>query len=245
MTRTAAIVIIGNEILTGKVVDENTPFLTRQLWHLGVTTRRVVVVPDDVEVIAHEVSLAAASHDLVFTSGGVGPTHDDVTMAGVARAFGRDVVGHPVLLQMLRDYFKSDTLTPAQARLGDLPQGARLMTGPGLRYPQVVCENVYIFPGIPSLLREKFEAIQETFREQPFYLRKLRLGVSETDLAPLLNEVVATFATVSIGSYPQEVPNGWEVLLTFESNDEAVLQQAVEQLRRRLPAEAVLAADPA
>ena len=100
---TAAIIIIGDEILSGKFVDENTPFLIRRLRALGVDLRRAVIIPDDLAEIAREVSLAADRYDLVFTTGGVGPTHDDVTLEGVARAFGVPLVTYPRLVSLLRE----------------------------------------------------------------------------------------------------------------------------------------------
>ncbi|HEY3998900.1 MAG TPA: molybdopterin-binding protein [Candidatus Xenobia bacterium] len=233
MARTAALVIIGNEILTGKVVDVNIPFLTQGLWGLGVRVCRIAVIPDEVARIAEEVAATSGSHDVVITTGGVGPTHDDVTMEGVARAFGRGVVGHPDLLAMLRAYFKTDTLTAPQARLADVPEGARLVTADGMRYPQVVMENVFIFPGVPTLVREKFTALADFFRgDAPFYLRQLRLAGMETDLAPLLDTVVAAWPTVSIGSYPQEEGAGFDVLITLESSDEGALEGAYHALQQ-------------
>src|SRR5262245_1673026 len=104
--RTAGILIIGNEILSGKVVDTNSPFLTRELRSLGVTVRRILTIPDDVEEIATAVREFRTAYEIVFTSGGVGPTHDDVTIEGVARGLGRKVVRHPAIEERMREFFK-------------------------------------------------------------------------------------------------------------------------------------------
>src|SRR5919198_2175325 len=106
MARTAGIVIIGNEILSGKVQDVNAAYLVRELRLLGVDVQKISVIPDDIEVIAAEVSAFSHQFDMVFTSGGVGPTHDDVTIEGIAKAFGRRVVREPELEQKLRDFYK-------------------------------------------------------------------------------------------------------------------------------------------
>ena len=106
MDRTAGIIVIGNEILSGKVVDTNSPFLARELRSLGVTLLRILTIPDDVETIAAAVREFHTSFDIVFTSGGVGPTHDDVTMEGVARGLGRRVIRHPAIEGRLREYLK-------------------------------------------------------------------------------------------------------------------------------------------
>ncbi|MHB2016137.1 MAG: competence/damage-inducible protein A [Candidatus Xenobia bacterium] len=240
MPRTAAIIVIGNEILTGKIVDENTPFLTRQLWDLGVSTRRVEVIPDEVGIIAAAVRDAAGQYDFVFTSGGVGPTHDDVTMEGIARAFSRGVCRHPELVRLLEQYFGGRPLSEAEGRLAEVPEGARLVVMNGMKYPQVVVENVYIFPGIPALLQKKFLAIRELFRDVPIVLRKLRVAGLETDLAGCLNTTVARYDEVAVGSYPQEVNGAWQVLITLECRDVGLLEAACQYLVSQLPQEALL-----
>src|ERR1700754_1971838 len=121
--KTAAIVVIGNEILTDKSPDQNASFLIDELYQLGVALRPVVIIPDDLDTIAQTVRQCAEGFDYVFTSGGVGPTHDDMTIVGVARAFNRPVVRHPELEAMLRAYF-GEGIDEARLRLADLPEGA-------------------------------------------------------------------------------------------------------------------------
>src|SRR5215468_5910884 len=156
--KTAAIVVIGNEILSGKSEDKNANFLIGELYRLGVALRRIVVIPDDVEDIARTVRECAANFDYVFTSGGVGPTHDDVTIEGVAKAFNRSVIRHPELEAMLRGYF-GDGADEARLRMADMPEGSELIREKGLRWPVLATENVYVLPGVPELFRSKFEAI--------------------------------------------------------------------------------------
>src|SRR6059058_4492948 len=125
MPKTAGIVLIGNEILSGKVVDANAAYLCRELRQLGVDVRRITVIPDEIQLIAATVSEFSRSFDVVFTSGGVGPTHDDVTVEGVARAFGSPVVRHPTLVALLRDFYKDD-LNEARLKMAEVPDGAEL-----------------------------------------------------------------------------------------------------------------------
>src|SRR5262250_400619 len=106
MPKTAGIILVGNEILSGKIVDANASYLCRELRALGVDVRRIAVIPDDVDLIAAEVARFRADYDVVFTSGGVGPTHDDVTIEGVARAAGVSVVRHPALVALLEGHYK-------------------------------------------------------------------------------------------------------------------------------------------
>src|SRR6185295_17173098 len=161
--KTAAVVVIGNEILTGKSDDKNASFLIGELYRLGVALRRIVVIPDDLDLISREVIQCSKEFDYVFTSGGVGPTHDDVTIEGVARAFGREVVRHPELEAMLRGYF-GDGIDDARLRMADAPTGSELIREGDLRWPVLAVENVVVLPGVPELFRKKFEAIKERFR---------------------------------------------------------------------------------
>jgi len=126
MPKTAGILLVGNEILSGKIVDANASYLCRELRGLGVEVRRITVIPDEVDLIAAEVSRFGADYDVVFTSGGVGPTHDDVTIEGVARAAGVSVIRHPALVALLQSYYK-DALNEAHLKMAEVPDGAELL----------------------------------------------------------------------------------------------------------------------
>ena len=143
---TAAVVIIGNEILSGKFPDENGPFLITRLRALGVDLTRLVVIPDDVPVIAAEVHGASERQDFVFTTGGVGPTHDDVTMPAIAKAFDVPLVRDASLAAIITAKLGSDA-PPAALRMADIPAGADLWWDGAVRFPLVVMRNVAIFPG--------------------------------------------------------------------------------------------------
>ena len=223
--KTAAIVVIGNEILTGKSEDKNASFLIKELYKLGVTLRRIVMIPDEVEEIARSVRECAAAFDYVFTSGGIGPTHDDVTIEGVARAFNRPVVRHPELDAMLRGYF-GDNADEARMRMADIPEGSDLLRDQGMRWPLVATENVFILPGVPEFFRSKFEAIRERFRAEPFHVSAIYTREDEFDLAPRLDEVAASHPDVEIGSYPTFTREDYRVKITIESKEEAAVERA-------------------
>lgn len=230
----SALVVIGNEILSGKIIDTNTPFLITELRSLGVRLAEIVVVPDEVERIAEAVSRVAARNDSVFTSGGVGPTHDDVTMEGIAAAFSVPVIRHPRLETLLRGYYEHQNLPLAarNLRMADVPQGAELIDGPDLRWPVVQMQNVFILPGIPEIFRRKFAAIRERFRNAPFVLRKIYVRCEEGPIADPLEDVAKRFPQVAIGSYPRMQPaeDGHRVLLTLEGKDALIVQAAVDDL---------------
>ena len=138
--RTAAALIIGNELLTGKVRDENVAVLAKVLFDLGIAFERVVICPDVVEVIVDDLDALRRRYDYVFTSGGVGPTHDDVTVAAVARAFGQELTRSPEIEALLQEFFGS-RLTPGYLRMAELPAGAALVCGSRGRWPLVRMEN--------------------------------------------------------------------------------------------------------
>src|SRR5438046_9121521 len=185
MPKTAGIILIGNEILSGKIADVNAAYLCRELRQLGVDVRRISVVPDEVELIAREVTAQSRDFDVVFTSGGVGPTHDDVTIEGVARALGVPVVRHPELVALLERYYR-DKLTEAALRMAEIPEGAELITGNGLRFPNVAMRNVYVLPGVPEILRRKFHAMRERFRDAPIHLKNVFLCIGQPTQADYL-----------------------------------------------------------
>src|SRR5438105_2890333 len=162
MSKTAGIVVIGNEILSGKTRDENSPYLVSELRDLGVDVRKISVIPDELRLISDEVRNFSNCYDYVFTTGGVGPTHDDLTMEGIAGAFGRHIHRHPELEATIRHFYARE-LVQGNLRMADIPEGARLVGGKGMWFPVVAVENVYIFPGVPEILRKKFEHIKDTF----------------------------------------------------------------------------------
>jgi len=226
---TAAILVIGDEILSGKTRDLNAQLLIGELRELGVSLKRIVIIPDDVETVAASTRELSAAFDLVFTSGGVGPTHDDVTIQGIARAFDAPIVRHPDLDSLIRGYFK-DEVDESHLRMADLPEGTGLVEGAGLSWPIPVCRNVYILPGVPEHFRRKFEAIRERFRVAPFHLHVLYTLEDEFDLASGLTAVAEAHPDVSIGSYPSFSSSDYRVKLTLESKDALALRRAVEAL---------------
>jgi molybdenum cofactor synthesis domain-containing protein len=226
MSKTAGIVVIGNEILSGKTRDENSPYLVRELRDLGVDVRKISVIPDEVRTFSK-------SYDHVFTTGGVGPTHDDLTMGAIAAAFGRRIRRHPDLEAALRRFY-AEELVDGNLRMADIPEGARFVGVHGLWFPVVAVENVYIFPGVPEILQKKFERIKETFREAPFYLREVYLKADEGQIAAILHSVLADFPDLLLGSYPYFDNPVYSIKLTLESKDAGYLNRAHQALLSEL-----------
>ncbi|HTO98127.1 MAG TPA: molybdopterin-binding protein [Myxococcales bacterium] len=234
----AAILVIGNEILSAKVQDENGPWLARELRGLGVDLRRMETLPDEVPLIVDALRRCLAQAKWVFTSGGIGPTHDDVTIAAVAQAFGRPVVHDPRTLELLRSRFQ-EPLKPALRRLAEVPEGARVEFHEGYLFPVISLENVVILPGVPSLLREGFTRLRERFRVSPIHSRALYFTVGEGTLAEHLDAAVARFPAVGIGSYPRFDTADYRVKVTFDGRDESQVRSAADFLKSLLPSSIV------
>jgi FAD synthetase len=239
MAKTAGILIIGNEVLTGKVVDQNSPYLVRELRALGVEVRRITTIPDEAAVIAQEVKAFAGQYDLVFSTGGIGPTHDDVTVGAMASAFGKNIVRHPLLEGLLRRHY-GDGITAAQLKMAEMPEGGELIEVGDTAFPVLVFRNVYIFPGIPEALQRKFERIRERFREQPFILRRVFLRCDEGQIAGDLDGLMSRFPDLQLGSYPILHNPSHDVELTLESKSAEYVEQALRFLLDCLPPQAVV-----
>lgn len=226
------VIIVGDEILTGKFADENGPYLIGRLRALGADLERLVVLPDSVDVIAEEVGRAAARTDFVLTTGGVGPTHDDVTVEGIARAFGLALELSEPLLALMRGY--GMPIDDTTSRMARIPRGAELVRGAPGAYPVLRVRNVYAFPGVPHLLRDKFESIAERFAGAAVHTSRLCTGERESDIAARLSRVQARWPEVAIGSYPRADEGAWHVVLTLESRDAEALRRAEAELREVL-----------
>ena len=235
----AAIIVIGNEILSGKVVDTNAPFLTRELRAIGVTLKRILTIPDEVDEIAEAVKEFRPRYDVVFTSGGVGPTHDDVTMEGIAKGLGRRLVRHPAIEGRLREFYK-EHVNDARLKMSEVPEGAELLVDGRLGFPTVKCENFYILPGIPELFEQKFEGLRERFSATPYTLRVVYTREGEGSIAEHLNATLAAFPDLLLGSYPKLSHPEYTVKLTLESKDPEYVDRALAHLLRLLPAEAIV-----
>jgi molybdenum cofactor synthesis domain-containing protein len=234
----AGILIIGNEVLSGKVTDSNSPYLCRELRELGVDVERILTIPDVIDVIAAEVRAMSAAYDFVFTSGGIGPTHDDLTMDGVAAAFGRELEPSSSIAGRI-ERAQGRPPNESQLKMAMIPAGASLVDAGDLWFPVVIVENVYVLPGVPELLRKKFDSIRERFRGEPFLLKNVYVKRRESEIAASLNELLHEFPELLLGSYPKIGQESFHVLLTLESRDAAYLGRALDSLLSRLTADAV------
>lgn len=215
---TAAVIIIGDEILSGKFADENGPWLAKRCRELGIDLVRISIIPDDVGVIAAEVQRCDTLADYIFTTGGVGPTHDDVTMAGIALAFSVPLVRNADLVGLIEERMGA-SVTADALTMADLPDGTVLWREDEKRFPVLVCRKVLIFPGVPSYLRNKFNDIAHRLSGVLIETRRLKTFQSESKIAACLREAANRWTSVKIGSYPRLEEDPSYVIITMDSRD--------------------------
>jgi len=240
-TPSAALVVIGNEVLSAKVRDENGPFAAERFRALGVRLAAVLILPDEVERIAEAVARERTRVDWLFTSGGVGPTHDDVTLLAVAQALGRPIRRSAALVEHLHRAHQRRGGTAASEvalRMADVPEGTRLAGEEG--YPILVVENVVMLPGVPAFFRIQLARFAEELAAPPFHLAQVFVSAGEDRLAPVLDALVRAHPAVEVGSYPRFDEADHRVKITLESKDRGGVEAALAELLRALPAGAVV-----
>jgi molybdenum cofactor synthesis domain-containing protein len=251
----AAVLLIGDELLSGKVRDENGFALAQWLRRRGIRLVEICTVGDDLDEIGAALLRLCPRADLVFTSGGVGPTHDDRTLEAIARATKRPLVRNAEMEAQLRLYY-GERINDAALRMSDLPEGTLLRAMPGWPVLRLDLDaRVYILPGVPGLLRAKLEHLEAIEGELPsgegWHLEVLHTSLDESKLAALLDAVVAEFPEVEIGSYPRwsrtaEGRIQMHVRVTFEGPRAAAMRidAAMARLRDTLPPGTLLAHEP-
>jgi molybdenum cofactor synthesis domain-containing protein len=241
-TPTAILVVVGSEVLSAKVQDENGPWAARRLRDLGVQLLAIHTVLDRVEDVVEAVNHARGRADWVFTSGGVGPTHDDITVAAVAQALGRHIERNEPLVEAIRAIHRrhhaGEEPPEAALRMADVPEGTRLLGDAA--YPALAIENVVMLPGPPQFFRYQFDQVAEVLAAPPFRLACVYLGVGEAGVAAILDRVAREHPAVDIGSYPRFDGADYSVKVTLESKDLAGVEAALAALLAALPPGAVL-----
>ena len=231
---TAAMLVIGDEILSGKVEDTNAALVRREMRDLGVSLKGIFVIPDELDTIAEWVAHLHGRFTYLFTSGGVGPTHDDMTMAGIARGLSRRLVTSPELAADLARLYRAGFNDSAR-KMADIPEGAELIREASLQVPVTRVDEIYIFPGEPNIFRKKFLAIKERFRTTPFHLARIFTHADETELADRMEEAQARFQ-VAVGSYPVYDNPEYRVQITIEGKARERVEQAARFIVDAIPA---------
>ncbi len=202
-TVTACVLVIGNEILSGRTRDANLPFLAERLNQAGVRLMEARIIPDVPQTIIDTVNDVRGRFDYVFTTGGIGPTHDDITSECVAAAFGLPLVRHPDAVRRLQAHYPPGGLNEARLRMTNTPEGATLIDNPISIAPGFQIGNVFVLAGVPSIMQAMFEGVKHRLvGGLPMLSRTVTSGLPEGAMAQDLGAIQDRYPTVEIGSYP-------------------------------------------
>lgn len=234
---TAALLVIGDEILSGRTQDKNISQVAVWLNEQGIRLAEVRVVPDDRTRIGEAVNVLRTTHDYLFTTGGIGPTHDDITVDAIAAAFGVPVVVHPEARKILEDYYRDRPggLTDSRLRMARTPEGAELLRNPYSGAPGVKIDNVYILAGVPDIAASMLEALTGKLQGGRSVV-SVTVGAraAESDVADLLRETEEAHPGVAIGSYPFFKDGRYGANFVIRSEDEELARRTGEELAQRL-----------
>ncbi len=228
---TAALLVIGDEILSGRTRDANLPFLAGRLNEHGIRLREARVVPDDEAEIVAAVDALRRRYDYVFTSGGIGPTHDDITAASIAKAFGRPLVRHPEAVRRLEAYYPPGQLNAARLRMTEMPEGADPIDNPISAAPGFRIENVFVLAGVPVILQAMVDGLAPGLAGgTPVRSRTITCALAEGTLAEGLTAIQQRHAAVAIGSYPYFRAGMIATSLVLRGTDPVALAAAAEEV---------------
>jgi molybdenum cofactor synthesis domain-containing protein len=229
---TACVLIIGNEILSGRTQDVNLNWLARQLSELGIRLREARVISDVEDEIVKAVNECRARYDYVFTTGGIGPTHDDITSASVSKAFGVPWERHPEAVRILEGQYEPGQLNDARLRMATVPRGATLVDNPVSAAPGFRMENVYVLAGVPSIMRAMFDGIRGELKGgRPVQSVTVSTYLGEGVIARPLEDIQKEFADLDLGSYPFFRSGRFGTSLVIRGTEKSRIDEAAAQLR--------------
>jgi molybdenum cofactor synthesis domain-containing protein len=232
MSLTACLIVIGNEVLSGRTQDANTVFLAKRLGEIGLPLREVRVIPDIADTIIGTVNEMRARYDHVFTTGGIGPTHDDITSECIAAAFGVPWEKQPVVWARMETYYaEKGGFNAARQRMATMPRGAVIIDN-GHIAPGYSIGNVHVMAGVPAIMRQMFEALLPRLPSgAPIISRSVHAtGLPEGDIAAGLTDIQSRFPALDLGSYPYFRDGGPGVAIVAKGTDAAAAEAAIEQV---------------
>ena len=227
----AALIIIGNEILSGRTQDKNLSYLANWLNEIGIQLSEVRVIRDEEEIIVDAVNNLRKTYNYVFTTGGIGPTHDDITSLSIARAFNVDLEINDKALSILKEYYKDSELTDARMKMTMIPKGAELVDNPISRAPGFKIENVFVMAGIPSIMQGMLEGARKHLKGGDI-IKSTSVDVftRESNVAEELAELQRNYPDIEIGSYPFSKENKFGTSLVLRSKDSGLLKKCELEL---------------
>ena len=232
---TSAILIIGNEILSGRTVDKNTSFIAKWLGELGISVEEVRVVPDKEEVIIASLNELRKKYQYVFTTGGIGPTHDDITSESVAKAFGRKYDYNKEAYAILEKYYAKSDFNEGRKKMARMPEGATLIYNDNGSAPAFSVENVFVLPGIPSYVEAMIPQLKKVLVSGKKIISvSCDAKVRESSIAVDLENIQNKYPDIDIGSYPYSNEEGFGTVLVMRSTDENKITSCKSEIEKMI-----------
>ena len=229
--KTSGIIIIGNEILSGKTLETNSNFMCKKLFDVGISCEEINSIKDEESKIIEKVNTFRNKYDYVFTSGGIGPTHDDITSASIAKAFKRKLVLNQEARKLLEKHYSDDVLTKARLKMAYFPENVKLIDNPISVAPGFFIENLYVFPGVPRIMQTMFNEIIKSLDEGLRYYKKtISTTLSEGIIGDFIQEIQNKFSSLEIGSYPYFKKNSFGVSLVVKGDDNETVSEAISEI---------------
>ncbi|MDB5491146.1 MAG: Molybdopterin binding motif, CinA N-terminal domain protein [Micavibrio sp.] len=227
----AGLIVIGNEILSGRTSDANTPWIAEQLTQRGIYLAEVRIIPDVEQIIIDTVHALREKFDYVFTTGGIGPTHDDITSESIAKAFNLPLARDHEAFQLLEKYYGIENLTPPRAKMALIPQGATLIPNPVSAAPGFIVENVYVMAGVPRIMQAMLDHILDEIKAgKPIMSNTIACNLPESKIAEDLTALQNQYPTIDIGSYPHYRGGTLGLSLVLRGTDNDALDSATQDV---------------
>jgi molybdenum cofactor synthesis domain-containing protein len=235
-TKTAGLIIIGNEILSGRTQDKNTAYIAQKLEMIGVRLTEVRVIPDVIDTIIGTVRHFSEAFDYVFTTGGIGPTHDDKTAEAVAKAFDVKLLKNAEAYQILLNHYGDEAeMNDGRVKMAYTPEGASLIPNPVSSAPGFQINNVHVMAGVPKIMQSMLDYILPSLEGgDVIKSRQMVINQAESTIAPLIETLESDFKGIEVGSYPRYKNGEPEVTIIIRGTDETQVEQAFEMLEEKI-----------
>ena len=230
-TRTAAIIIIGNEILSGKTLETNSNFICKEFFKIGVVCEEIRVVKDLKDKIIEVVKEFKGKYNYIFTSGGIGPTHDDITSDAISSALDRKLLLNIDAKERLKNHYSDDVLTKARLKMAYIPEGAILIDNPVSAAPGYIIDNIYVFPGVPKILEIMVkEVVSNLDQGERFFKKTVSTTLSEGIIGEFIEGIQMKYKDLEIGSYPYFKKNTFGVSLVIQGRKSQRVEMAAKEI---------------
>jgi len=233
--KTSGIIIIGNEVLSGKTLDTNSNYLCKELYQIGMECKEVAVVQDIESTIIEKVNLFRNKYDFVFTTGGIGPTHDDITSHSISKAFNDKLVLNKIAKERLEKHYSDEPLTSARLKMAYIPSRSIIIDNPVSIAPGFSIENVHVFPGVPKIFQVMLkEFIKKIGEQKKFFKKNITTEIPEGIFAEFVGDVQNKYPDIEIGSYPYFKKKTFGVSLIIRGDEELLVNEVCELIFKYL-----------